>query len=107
VLGEQIVGRIARRARDVACVRPGSKLFFADPSGTIDADWGKSFFAYLHVSPKTGTAQEIRGGLARELIRWAKHHSEDAKEIGLTPDSNDRLHLLCQPLQPVLDPLPD
>jgi hypothetical protein len=34
--------------------------------------------AYSHVSPKTGTAQEIHSDLARELIRWAKQHCQDA-----------------------------
>jgi hypothetical protein len=107
VLGEQIVGRIAMVARDVACVRPESKILFSDAAGNIDPAWAKSFFAYLHLSPKTKVAAEIRINLIKDLTGWAQKHSQDAQEIGLTLDGKGQLHLLCQRLRPVLDPIPD
>lgn len=107
VLGEQIVGRIAMVARDVACARPGSKILFADSSGHIHSAWGRSFFAYLQLASKTTAAQEIRGALAKELTGWVKKHSPDAAILGLSLEGKGRLYLLCERLEPVLDPLPD
>lgn len=107
VLGEQIVGRIVMLARNTACREPGSRILFLDSSGTINADWDRSFFAYLHVPRKARAAQEIRGLLAANLVSWVKKHPQDAKEIGLSADRKRQLHLLCRRLEPVLDPIAD
>jgi hypothetical protein len=80
VLGEQIVGRIAMIARHVACIRPGCKVPFSDSSRITNAEWTKSFFAYLVLPSKTKVASQILSRLGKDLTCWVKKHSADAKE---------------------------
>jgi hypothetical protein len=107
VLGEQLIGWLARFARQCAGREEGSQLHLVQSDGQFAGEFEKPLARHLQAAPSQPRYHEFMRELAGDFRRWVASRPAELAALGLSDRGSDGVLLTCRTQAPVLTPLPD